>query len=110
MSGYWAEAVLLGFAFFVVVPSIAVCIGYKSWKGYPRNFGRDMYWTAFAASGAASVVLMVYAQRMQAELGSWLRLVQLGCGGLGVLLFGVACGCLIGIFAYRRGISGHPEK
>ena len=88
--------------FFVIVPSIAAVIGYAAWKGKPNNFGRDMYWTAFVAAGAASGFLMVYAQRMSADVRSWQYLAQLACFGLGVLLFGVAGGCFIGIFTYRR--------
>jgi uncharacterized membrane protein len=101
-SGLWLDAVLPVLAFFVAVPSIAAAIGYAAWKGRPQNFSRGMYWTAFVAAIAVSLFLMVYAQRMHADVRTWQYLVQLAYFGLGVLLFGVAGGCMIGIFTYRR--------
>jgi hypothetical protein len=62
-----------------------------------------MYWTAFAAATAVSLVLMVFAQRMHADVRTWQYPVQLACFGLGALLFGVAGGCGIGVFTYRHG-------
>ncbi len=47
-NGLWVEAAFLVFTFFVIVPSIAAAIGYAAWKGKPKNFDREMYWTAFA--------------------------------------------------------------
>ena len=67
-AGLWVEAGLLIFTFFVVVPSIAAVIGYAAWKGKPKNFSREMYWTVFAAAVATSLFLMVFAQRMQADV------------------------------------------
>jgi len=63
-----------------------------------------MYWTAFAAATGVSFFLMVFAQRMQADVRTWQYLVQVACFGLGAPLFGVAGGCIIGIFTYRRGV------
>jgi hypothetical protein len=103
-AGLWFEAGLLIFTFFVVVPSIAAVIGYAAWKGKPKNFNREMYWTAFAAAIIASLFLMVFAQRMQADVRTWRYLVQSACFGAGAFLFGVAGGCLVGIFTYRRGV------
>jgi hypothetical protein len=62
-----------------------------------------MYWTAFAAATVVSLFLMVFAQRMHADVRTWLYLAQVACFGLGALLFGVAGGCMVGIFTYRRG-------
>ncbi len=62
-----------------------------------------MYWTAFAASVMSSGFLIVYAQRMRADAKTSKYLVQIELFGLGVLLFGVANGCMVGIFTYRRG-------
>jgi hypothetical protein len=101
-TGLWLEAGLLLLTFFAVVPLIAAAIGYAAWKGKPKNFSREMYWTAFAAAGAASLFLMVYAQRMHADVRTWQYLLQIACFGLGALLFAVAGGCLVGIFTYRR--------
>jgi hypothetical protein len=103
--GLWVEAGLLIFTFFVVVPSIAAAIGYAAWKGKPKTFDREMYWTAFAAATIVSLFLMVVSRRMQADVRTWQYLVQVVFFGLGALLFGVAGGCGIGIFTYRRGLN-----
>jgi hypothetical protein len=63
-----------------------------------------MYWTVFVVVGGASAFLIVYAQRMYADVRTWQYPVQIACFGLGALLFGLAGGCLVGIFTYRR----HP--
>jgi uncharacterized membrane protein len=99
----WLEAALFLQAFFVVAPTIAAVIGYAAWRGKPKNWDRSMYWTAFAASIIASGSLVVYAQRMQADVRTWQYPVQMALIGFGVILFGVAGGCMVGIFAYRRG-------
>ena len=104
-TSFRIEAALLLLGFFVIVPSVAAAIGYAAWKGKSKNFSRELYWTAFAATILASGFLMVYAQRMNVDARSWQHLVQMACFGLGVLLFGVAGGCMIGIFTYRRGSS-----
>jgi hypothetical protein len=101
-AGLWIEAGLLLFTFFVVVPSIAASIAYAAWKGKPKNFNREMYGMGFVATVAASGFLMVYAQRMQADVRTWHYPFQIACFGLGALLFGVAGGCGVGVFTYRR--------
>ena len=105
MLNITVELLLLFLAFFVLVPLIAAVIGYAAWKGKPRNWDRAMFWTAFVASIVASGFLMWYAQRMRADVRSWVHLVQLGCFMSGVVLFGVAGGCIVGIFTYRREVS-----
>jgi hypothetical protein len=107
-AGFWIVDGLLLFTLFVVAPLIAIAIGYAAWKGRPKNFNREMYWTSFIAIGAAGGFLMVYAQRMHADVRTWQYLLQLVCFGLGALLFGVAGGCGVGIFTYRR--SSLPRR
>ena len=104
-NGLWVEAAFFIFTFFVIVPSIAAAIGYAAWKGKPKNFDCEMYWTAFAAATGVSLFLIVFAQRMNADVRTWQYLLQLACFSLGTLLFGVAGGCMIGIFTYRRGVK-----
>ena len=103
LASMWVEGAIFLFAFFVIVPAIAAVIGYAAWMGKPKNWDRSTYWTAFVASIAASGFLIVYAQRMQADVRTWQYVLQMLLFGLGVLLFGVAGGFMVGIFAYRRG-------
>jgi len=109
-TGFGVEAVLLIFAFFVVVPAIVAAVGYSASKGKLKNFKREMYWTAFAAAIGGALFLMVFAQRMNADVRTWQYPVQLTCFGLGAILFGVAGGCLIGIFTYRRGAKNQDPR
>jgi hypothetical protein len=109
-ASMWIEGAFLLLGFFVVVPLIAAAIGYAAWKGKPKNFGRDSYWTAFIVAGALSGFLMVYSQRMNADVRSWLHLAQLAGFGLGILFFGVAGGYMIGILTYRRSPSQQPPE
>lgn len=96
----WVGTAIFLVGFFVVVPAVAVAIGRAAWVGKPKNWDRSMYWTGFVASGVASGFLLVYAQGMQADVRTWRYLMQMVFFGLGVLLFGLAAGCVVGIFAY----------
>ena|ERR1700730_4875133 len=109
-ASIWIEGAFLLLGFFVVVPLIAAAIGYGAWKGKPKNSGRNMYWTAFIVAGAVSGFLMVLSQRINADVRSWLHLAQIVGFGLGILFFGVAGGCMIGIFTYRRSPSRRPPE
>jgi hypothetical protein len=104
------EAGLFLLMFFVIVPLTAASIGYAAWKGKPKNFSRDMYWTVFAATTVVSLSLMMLAQQMHADIRTWLYPVQIACFGLGALLFGVAGGCMIGIFTHRRGVKNQESR
>ena len=101
----WIELGLFSLIFFVGVPTIAVVIGYAAWKGEPKNSSRDTYFAKFLVAMFCSMFLMVYATQMHARIRSWQSLLQIFCFLLGAFLFGVAGGCMIGIFAYGRGLS-----
>ena len=98
----WTEAGVVLFALFVMVPSIAAAIGYAAWNGKPQNYSREMFFAAFVIVGGVSGALLTYAIRMHADIRTWEYLLQVACFGIGTLLLGVAGGCMIGVFAYRR--------
>jgi hypothetical protein len=96
---------------FVGVPAIAAGIGYAAFKGRPKSFGRENYALATVACGLAGGVLLVYAQRMQADIRTWLYLWQIVCCSIGLLLFGFAGGCGIGIFTCQfRPLARKPPE
>jgi hypothetical protein len=93
------EFAFIMFTFFVMAPAIAAAVGYSAWKGKPKNFDLEMYWTAFVSTGAVAAFVFVLAQR---HGETWPRAVQLACLGLCGVLMGVALGFGIGIFTRRH--------
>src|SRR5262249_57633958 len=83
----------------VGAPCIAAVVGYVAWKGKPTNFDQGMFFAAFVVGGGVSAALIVSAQRMQADVRTWQYILQLGCFVLGALIFGIAMGCLVAVFA-----------
>ena len=96
----WIELGFIRFTFFVIAPCIAAMIGYAAWKGKPKSFNREMYWTVFVSSGAAAGFIVVLVQRYGK---TWPGPVQLACLVLSALLVGVSLGFGVGIFTRRRG-------
>jgi hypothetical protein len=96
--GVQLEFAFITFTFFVMAPAIAASVGYSAWKGKPKNFDREMYWTAFVSTGAVAAFVFVLAQ---SHGETWPRAVQLACFGLCGVLMGVALGFAIGIFTRR---------
>ena len=92
---------LLLLTLFVGTPTIAATIGYAAWKGKPKTFDRDTFVLGFLSTLIVSGFLIVYAQRMHADVRTWQYLLQLACFELGVLLLGIAGGCAVGIFTHR---------
>jgi uncharacterized protein YybS (DUF2232 family) len=89
----------LFFAYFVLALLIAVAIAYAAWKGKPKSFDREMYWTMFVAAGAVGGLSLVYVQRHTDTLPGLVVYVGLI---LGALLFGVSAGFGIGALVRRR--------
>ena len=86
---------------FGVAPLIAGAIGYAAWRGRPKAFSRRKFAISFYAAMIASGFLLVHSQRMHADVRSERFLLQMACFLAGALLFGVAGGCMVGMFAYR---------
>jgi uncharacterized membrane protein len=97
------ELLVLLLTIFVVIPSIAAAIGYAAWTGRPKNWDRAMYWTAFVTSIIAAGLLLGSGIGMRADVRTWHYLIQIVLFGLGAVLFGVAGGCMVGVFTYRLG-------
>jgi len=96
------ELVFVLSALFVVPLFIAAAIGYAAWRGKPKRFDREMYWTAFVSAGALAALIIVYSMRMQADIKPTRHILGLMGLGLGGVVFGVALGCCVGVFTYRR--------
>jgi hypothetical protein len=84
----------------MVVPGITAGIAYAAWKGLPKNFSREMYWTAFVSTGVPALFLLVVAQRTDLE-GLRHILTHYTCAFSGLLLLGVSWGCGAAILTYR---------
>jgi hypothetical protein len=97
-----AEAAFIVLAFFVLAPTVAAVIGYRASNGKPKNFDREMYWTAFVAIGAVAVIITRYAVFMEAKDVAWWNLLRLTLLGLGALFFGASLGFGVGIFCAQR--------
>jgi hypothetical protein len=90
---------VLLFTFFVLAPFIAAMIGYAAWKGKPKSFDREIYWTVFTAAMAAALILMVYVQRHADSLPGPVVFAGLILGGV---LFGVSMGFGVGVFTRKK--------
>lgn len=90
---------------FVGLPAIWALIGYAAWNGKPNGFDRAKFGSLAIAAGAAAFFLFVHAQRMHADVRTPMFFVQLTCFMLGVLLFGIAGGFMLGVVLYRRGLG-----
>ena len=70
-----ATAAFVVLAFFVLAPTAAAVIGYRASNGKPKNFDREMNWTAFIAIGAVAAIITRYAVQMGAKDGAWWNLL-----------------------------------
>ena len=86
---------------FVGIPAIVVVIAMAASKGKPKRFDREMYWTAFAASGALSAIVFYGTTKIKAiDFGGYLLSALLFMSALA--LFGMSTGCGVSVFVYRR--------
>lgn len=95
---------LLLLLLFVGAPLISVAIGFAAWKGRSANFNREKFFFGFIVSGAIGTALMVFAQRMHADVRTPAYFLQMVTFVLGAVLFGIGGGCLIGLLIY-----GHAQ-
>ena len=95
-----ATAAFVVLAFFVLAPTVAAV--YRASNVKPKNFDREMYWTAFVAIGAVAVIITRYAVFMEAKDVAWWNLLRLTLLGLGALFFGASLGFGVGIFCAQR--------
>jgi hypothetical protein len=69
-----------------------------------------MYGVVFVITCAGFLLLGTYAQRMSVDVRTWQYIVQTVLVGLVELLFGVAAGCMISVFVYRRGLPSQKSE
>jgi uncharacterized membrane protein len=108
-------SMLISHAFLLVgllvgTPLVTAAIVRATLKGKPHNFGRDMYGIVFVVTCAGFLFLGTYAQRMSADVRTWQYVLQTVLMGLVELLFGVAAGCMISVFVYKRGLSSQKSE
>jgi FtsH-binding integral membrane protein len=87
----------------IAIPWITYAIGRAAWNGKPKTFSRFNYWLVFIAAIAVLGFVFVYAQRMSADVRTPQYMFQTLLMGLAEVLFGVAAGCFVAIFTFRRG-------
>ena len=93
----WYSLSLLLFACVVI---IAAGIAYAAWKGWPKNFSREMYWTVAMAALITCCFLLLGAREIEFT-GRWQICAHYICFVLGVLLSGVSIGSLAAALTYR---------
>lgn len=81
------------FIFFVANPSLFVGIGYAAWKGKPSGFDQRKYAVLTIATVSIGTALMLLAKWINADIRTWPFAVQAPCMIIGLLLFGIGCGC-----------------
>ena len=101
--------IILAFFILVLMLAVIVAVGYAAFKGHPKNFDREMYWTCFAAAGIGAGILFTVSHRMD-QAGTLKFLVSEFLGYLALLLFAVSMGCGVSVFTYRRGTPRNHER
>lgn len=104
---------------FVGCPSLSAVIGYSAWKGRLVGFSWKTFLKIGLLANALGAILLIYAQRLGADIRSLQYVWQVLCVVVSAALFGIAGGCVLGIFVYwlrwlratRRGApSGPPSE
>ena len=93
---------------FALASGVAALIAILASKGLPPSFDREMYWTCFMASGIAAAFLFAGGQRINAAVGG-ARFLALLLANFGLLMFGVAMGCAVGIFVLKKKADTGPS-
>lgn len=88
---------------FAVAPLITAVIGYATYRGWPKGFGRQRFVLWSASTLLAAVALLATAKLLDADVRTPLYLLQAACFEVGAVLFGVGGGFTIGMFIYQWG-------
>ena len=91
----WLVDALQLLTLFVVGPIIGIVVAYEASRGKPQNFNPRQYGIVCVGSGVTAFLLLVLAQRMNADVRTPQYLLQVVCVLLGGLLLGVAMGCFV---------------
>ena len=81
---------------FAVDPLLFIAIGYYAWKGKPDGFDAKKYAVWAIASAILGTALLVAAKWINADVRTWPYAIQAPCMLIGLLLFGIGCGCACG--------------
>src|ERR1035441_2506872 len=89
----WLADALQLLVFFVVGPALAIAIAYAAWRRKSQRFNSERFGMVCATSGVAGALMLVCAQRINADVREAEYFLQLACMLLSGLLFGVFMGC-----------------
>jgi hypothetical protein len=96
----WLTGALEVLTLFAVAPVLGLAISYAAWRGKPQmlnpaRYGADR--VLCVTSGVTAVLLLVFAQLLNADVRTPQYLLQLVCFLFGSLLFGVSMGCCFSV-------------
>ena len=99
----WYENIALVFDSIIIMAGLAIAglIAWAAWNGWPQDFNRESWWTAFMLVGIAGFFLFTVGRRMTPDV-LWQFFAQSLITGVGFALLLVAWGCGLAIITFRR--------